>query len=63
MTLLELILCGESIAIIPEARKRFPDPDSGNRSVCIEAKIEKFGNFSLGNFMREIHSRTLKMLP
>jgi hypothetical protein len=36
---LGIILCGESIARIPQ---RFPDLESGNRSVCIEAKIEKF---------------------
>jgi hypothetical protein len=25
--------------------QRFPDPESGNRSVCIEAKIENFLDF------------------
>src|SRR3569623_1460253 len=33
MILLPLILCGESIAHIHEAYKRFLDPDSGNVSV------------------------------
>ena len=32
----------ESIVRISEAWKRFPDFESGNQSVCIEAKFENF---------------------
>ena len=39
MALLGLILCGE---IDCAHFQRFPDPESGNRNVCIEAKIENF---------------------
>ena len=42
MIFLEVILCGESIARIPEAWKRFPDSESVNQGVCIEMKIETF---------------------
>ena len=35
--LLGVNLCGESIALISEALKRFPDPGSVNQGVCIEA--------------------------
>ena len=63
---LGLILCGESIARIPEALKCFPDSDSGwvfvlKRKFWVFCKNHLFG----GNFMRGIycaHSRNFKML-
>ena len=39
-----LILCGESIARIPKAWKRFPDPESENQSVYW-SENRKFFNF------------------
>ena len=45
LKVLGVILCGESIARTPEAWKRFLDPDSGEESVRIEAKIKHFRIF------------------
>ena len=60
-----VILCGESIARIPEAWECFPDHDSGKWVFCIEAKIWNFWIFLLkfrskGYFMREIDSASSK---
>ena len=69
---LGVILCGESIAHTPEPWKRFLEPDSGKKSVCIEAKIKHFRIFmrktSILRFFsrREIdcaHFRSVKTLP
>ena len=42
-----VILCEKSIPRIPEAWKRFFDPDSGKWVFCIEAKLWKFWIFLL----------------
>ena len=47
MILLPLILCGESIARIPEALKRFLDPDSGKVVGVLKRKSKKV-RFSAG---------------
>jgi hypothetical protein len=40
-------LCGESIVRILEAWKRFPDSESGNRGVCIEAMTKSCYNTAI----------------
>ena len=68
---LGVILCGESIAHIPEPWKRFLDPDSGKESVYWSENRKFFGflweNRRFLRFSRRridcAHSWTVKMLP
>jgi hypothetical protein len=54
MTLYGVFLCGVSIARISEARKRFPDPDSGIEFGVLKAKIEKNFYFCPESIREEI---------
>ena len=68
---LGIILCEKSIPRIPEAWKRFLDPDSGNEVGVLKRKSNIFwflweNRRFLGFSRREIdwaHSRTVKTLP